>query len=92
MRAAEGIRPPKGPSCEPLHLSLRPGNVPRHGHDPRPPRADKSRDRRPVAPVTFLEPGPPRTTPAAQRRRADQDEGTLRPLRTPFTADVPGDR
>lgn len=87
-----------------LSTSLRPGNGPRNGsaqvdrrgalprHDPRPPRADKSRDRRPVAPVAFLEPGPPSTTPAPQSRRTDQDEETLRPLRTPFTADEPGGR
>jgi hypothetical protein len=42
--------------------------------------------------VAFLEPDPPRTTPAAQRRRADQDEETLRPLRTPFAAGEPGNR
>ncbi|WP_263399666.1 hypothetical protein [Saccharopolyspora pogona] len=42
--------------------------------------------------MAFLEPGLPRTTTALQRRRADQDEWTLRPLRTPFTADEPGDR
>ncbi|MEY8040036.1 hypothetical protein AB8O55_11575 [Saccharopolyspora cebuensis] len=42
--------------------------------------------------MAFLEPGPPRTTPAPQRRRADQDEETLRPLRTPFSADEPGGR
>lgn len=82
-----------------LSTSLRPGNEPRSGssqvdrrgtlprHDPRPPRANKPLDRMSVAPVAFLEPDPPRTTPAPQRRRADQGEEILRALRTPFTAD-----
>ena len=88
----------------PLATCLRPGNGPRNGstqvdrrealrlHDPRPSRAETSRDCRPVAPVAFLEPGPSRTARAPQCRRADQDEETLRPLRTPFTADEPGGR
>lgn len=87
MNLSTSLRPGNGTRSGPAQVDQR-GTRPRH--DPRPPRADHSCARRPVAPVMFLEPGPPRATPATQRRRADQDEETLRPLRTPFTADGPG--
>lgn len=90
MNLSTSLRPGNGPQSDPVRVDLR-GTLPRH--DPRPPgRGDKSRAGRPVAPVAFLEPGPPRTTAAPQHRRADQGEETLRPLRTPFTVDEPGDR
>lgn len=63
----------------------RPGVPPRH-------EASVSRTNAPVAPVVFLDPVTPRETPAKDHRRVARDEDSLRPLRTPFTADTTSER
>lgn len=88
MNLSTSLRLGNGPQSDTAHVDRR-GTLPRH--DPRPAgRGGLSRAGTPVPRVAFLEPGPPRVSPAAQPRRADQSEETLRPLRAPFTADEAG--